>query len=407
MRLPQDEPARSQRLSIYEGLLAVPFINWSTGMVTTGYALWMGADPLSLAILGVLPMATQLVSPFGLFFRGSRKHLGTMLATVGRLVFSLALFLPLLEKQYQVPGLVIISLISQLIQAPNGLLWTSWMADLVPEKERGKYFGFRNGLLGLEGTLGNLMAGAFIDHVGKPWGILWVLFIGSIVGVLAVVVLRMQYEPPYVQPAIQFRDFFVPLRDRNFRGYLGFVVFFMGAVMIGGPFMVPIWLEYTKFSFAQVGLWGVISASLGMVMSPLWGRLADRIGHMYVLLFTSIFASFLPILTLIANRQWTTPIWSSAVLDALAWGGLGTALMNQTLQASSAEKRNVYIALYSIASGLAGLIGAFIGGWLGKLHIGATPYHLPLEVSAILRFCAVGYLMWRLRREWQKRHSTE
>jgi len=66
--LPRNEPRRSQILAIWEGVLAIVFINWSTGMVMTGYALWLGAPPVALAILGALPLVGQMAAPLALFF---------------------------------------------------------------------------------------------------------------------------------------------------------------------------------------------------------------------------------------------------------------------------------------------------------------------------------------------------
>jgi len=400
--IPTDEPRRSQHLSIWEGTLAILFIQWSTGVVTTGYALWLGANPVALAILGALPTLSQLAAPLSLFIRGSRKRLSIALASLGRALFGLVLILPLLPREWQIPGLLIIAGLSQLIVAPINVLWTSWMAELVSEKQRGRYFGFRNALLGLIGTLGNLAAGSIIDYLGKPWGFLLVLAIGLWAGIGSVFLLRQQFEPPSSQPRTTLANLINPLKDRTFRGFLGFVTLFMAAVMVGGPFIIPFWLESIRMSFAQVGLWTVISASFGLVVGPLWGRMGDRIGHMRVLFGAGIFAAVLPLLSLLANPKWLTPIWFSAIIDALAWGGIGTALTNTTLQTAPSEKRNHYLSLYWVAFALGGVIGASIGGVLGSARLGPSPYYLPIAVSALLRGMAMGYLLWRIRREAQK-----
>lgn len=209
----------------------------------------------------------------------------------GRGLFVLALFVPLMPEAWRIPGLLTIAALSQLILAPVSVLWTSWMADLVPDQLRGRYFGLRNGLLGLVGTLGNLAAGGLIDALGKPWGFLLVLGLAVGAGVGATFILRRQFEPPMVSTPPRPAEYIQPLSDRRFRGFLGFVVLFLGAVSVGGPFVFPLFLEYARMSFTQVGLWTVIAASCGLVLSPLWGRLADRIGHWQVLLFSSSVAA--------------------------------------------------------------------------------------------------------------------
>ncbi|ADD26810.1 MFS transporter [Meiothermus ruber] len=404
MTPPPGEPRRSQILAIWEGVLAILFINWSTGMVMTGYALWLGAPPVALAILGALPMVGQMAAPLALFFRGSRKDLSANLSVFGRGLFVLALFVPLMPEAWRIPGLLTIAALSQLILAPVSVLWTSWMADLVPDQLRGRYFGLRNGLLGLVGTLGNLAAGALIDALGKPWGFLLVLGLAVGAGVGATFILRRQFEPPMTSSPPRLAEYIQPLSDRRFRGFLGFVVLFLGAVSVGGPFVFPLFLEYARMSFTQVGLWTVIAASCGLVLSPLWGRLADRIGHWQVLLFSSSVAALvLPPLWLAGGPGRLETIWLAAVFDAVAWGGIGTALTNVALQSAPPQKRNLYLAWYWTAYAVGGMLGSLLGGALGNLHknhqLFPSPYHLPILASMGLRMVAVYYLGWRIRRD--------
>jgi len=380
-------------------MLAVLFINWATGMVTTGYALWLGATPAALAILGALPAVGQLAAPLALFTRGSRKRLSILLAGGGRALFAGVLLLPLLPESWRIPGLLLIAAVSQLVIAPVNVLWTSWMADLVPEKQRGRYFGFRNAFLGLVGTLGNLAAGSLIDHLGKPWGFLIVLGIGVAAGVTSTFILRWQFEPPATPAVPRLREFLAPFGDRRFRGFLGFVTLFMGAVSVGSPFVVPLWLQYDRMTFAQVGLWTVIAASVGLFVGPLWGRIADRAGHWRVLLWTSAIAAMvLPPLWLLAAPGRLQTIWVAAVCDPFAWAGLSTALTNVALQSASLERRNLYLALYWMAYAVGSVLGALLGGALGSLGIGPSPYHLPILASVALRLIGVFYLSWRIRR---------
>ncbi|WP_299433130.1 MFS transporter [uncultured Meiothermus sp.] len=385
-------------------MLAILFINWSTGMVTIGYALWLGAPPVALAILGALPMVGQMAAPLALFFRGSRKRLSVLLSVFGRGFFVLVLLLPLLPEAWRIPGLLAIAALSLLIVAPVSVLWTSWMADLVPEKERGRYFGLRNGVLGLVGTLGNLAAGGLIDAIARPWGFLLVLGVAVAAGVGATLILRRQFEPRQVNEPPRFAEFIQPLSDRKFRGYLGFVLLFMGAVSVGGPFVFPLFLEYARMSFTQVGLWTLIAAAGGLVLGPLWGRLADRIGHWQVLLLSgSVAALVLPPLWLAGGPGHLQTIWASAVGDALAWAGIGTALTNVALQSAQPEKRNLYLAWYWMSFALGGILGSLMGGALGSLHqqlnLFPSAYHLPIAVSMLLRIGAIYYLWWRIRRD--------
>ena len=166
---------------------------------------------------------------------------------------------------------------------------------------------------------------------------------------------------------------------------------------------------YANMTFTQVGLWTVTSASCGLVLSPLWGRLADRIGHWQVLFFSSSVAALvLPPLWLAGGPGRLEPIWLAAVFDAVAWGGIGTALTNAVLQSAPSEKRNLYLAWYWMVFASGGILGSLLGGMLGSLHtqlkLFPSPYHLPILVSMLLRVVAVCYLWWRMQRD--KKRAT-
>jgi MFS family permease len=385
--LPAHEPLRSQTLSFYEGALAVLFIQWSTGFILTGYALWLGAGPAALSALGALPFLGQLAAPLALFFRGSRKKLTIALALWGRIVFGLALLLPLLPSEWWIPALVAVAALSQIIMGPLPVVWTSWMADLVPEGIRGRYFGLRNGVLGLIATVGSLLAGRVVDSLIKPWGFLLVLGVGVVLGVTAARILRYQHEPPHLTNDSPRESLLVPIRDPRFRWFLGFVLAWHLALMVGSPLVGPMFLEYVGMNFTQLGIWGVISAVGGLLFGPLWGRVADRVGHTQVLIWTCILAGGpLPLMWLLGSPANLEVIWLSAVMDAIAWSGVNAAITNVTLHHAPQQERSAYLAWFWIATAVGGLVGAAVGGAVGSLNlIGPSTYHLPVFVSMVLR----------------------
>jgi MFS family permease len=388
------EPERSLRLSIWEGTLAILFINWSTGVILTGYALALGASPEALALLGTLPFLAQLTAPLALALRGSRKALVVRLNLLARLLFLPAVLAAFLPEGLRVPGLLLFAGLSQLLAAPVGVLWLSWMADLVAEERRGRYFGFRNALLGLVGTLGNLLGGVVADGLPPPLGYQAVLLLGVAAGLLSVVLLRLQAEPKEPPPPPIGEVLAVAWRDRPYRRYLGLVLLWYGAVMVGGPFVIPYFVRVGGFSMTEVGLWTVVSALAGLVFGPLWGRVADREGHGVVLFRAGLVAALMPGLWLVGSAAFPWPIWLSAVADALAWSGLGTALVNAALAQAPKEARNGYLALFWLALGLGGIGGSLVAGAVAGLGLGPSPYHLPILLSLGLRLLVV----LRLRR---------
>lgn len=367
-------------------------------MVITGYALWLGASPAVLAALAALPLVAQLGMPIALLLKGTRKGLSFGLAFWGRAFFVLVLLLPFMPPWLRIPCLLLVAAVSQVAVAPLGVLWNSWMADLVVPEARGRYFGFRNAVVGLSGTLGNLAAGRFIDLMPRPTGFLLVLGVAVVVGVISAGLLRLQYEPPSTRKKESAKDLEAPWKDPAFRAYLVFVATWFAGVMCGAPFVFPLFLQYAHMSFAEVGLWTVISATSGLFFGPMWGRVADRTSHRQVVIYTALVASSaLPILWLVAAPDQKTTIWISAVLDGLAWSGLGTALNNLVLHLSPPPSRSGYFALFGVALGLGGVVGSGLGGAIGSLGLGPSPYHLPLVVSLAVRL--ISLLAFALKKE--------
>ncbi len=388
------EPERSLRLSIWEGTLSILFINWSTGVILTGYALALGASPGALALLGGLPFLAQLLAPLALFLQGSRKTLAVRLNLLARLLFLPAVLVPFLPQGYQVPTLLLFAALSQLLAAPVGVIWLSWMADLVPEAIRGRYFGLRNALLGLVGTLGNLLGGAVADHLPPPSGYQAVLLLGVTLGLLSVLLLRLQTEPPSPSTPPPRKALGAASRDRAYLRYLALIFSWYLAVMVGGPYVIPYFIQVGGLSMTEVGLWTVLSAVSGLLFGPMWGRLADREGHGTVLFRAGWVAALMPLLWLLGSRGFPWPIWLAAVADALAWSGLGTASVNAALAQAPKETRGGYLALFWLALGLGGLAGSLVAGLVARLEVGPSPYHLPILVSMLLRVLVV----LRLRR---------
>lgn len=379
------EPERSLKLSIWEGVLAILFLNWSTGVIVTGYALALGASPQALALLGALPFLAQLLSPLALSLRGSRKTLAVRLNFLARMLFLPAALAAFLPEGLRVPTLLLFAGLSQLLAAPVGVLWLSWMADLVTEERRGRYFGFRNALLGLVGTLGNLMGGLVADRLPPPLGYQAVLLLGVGAGLLSVLLLRLQSEPSESPSPPARKALGIAWQDAAYRRYLGLVFLWYGAVMVGGPYVIPYFVKVGGLSMTEVGLWTVISATSGLLFGPMWGRMADREGHKAVLFRTGMVAALMPLLWLSGSRAFPWPIWLSALADALAWSGLGTALANAALAHAPKEARNGYLVLFWLALGLGGLLGSLLAGSAASLGLGPSPYHFPILLSLCLR----------------------
>ena len=371
--LPDDVLAqvrRTMRLSVVEGSLTQVFLNWTSGSVLIGYMLNMGANPAEIALVGSVPLLAQVASPGAAWLAaalGRRRLLTVLLALVSRASWLLAAALPALPipSGLQPTFLVGLVLVASFFLASNGTLWTAWMGDVVPERERGRYFGMRTGITGLVGMLANLAAGWWLDRVSAPLSFQVVLVVAVATALIGVWIYSRQYDPPTTRERLRWRDVVgVPLRDPGFRRFLAFAVYWTFVVFLAAPFVFPYFLDELRLSFTQVAIWSTIAASTSMLTTVMWGRVADRVGNKAVLAVGTFVAGVgLPGSWILAGASgWLGFIWISAVLDAVAWGAIGPAGFNLALVSTPRANRVVYIATWSLATGVAGFLGGALSG---------------------------------------------
>ncbi|WP_424951907.1 MFS transporter [Deinococcus sp.] len=424
---PEALARRTMRLSLLEGGFAMFFINWTSGSVLTGYALHLGATPTALGLIASVPLLGQAVSPLAAWLvgrRGRRKGVAVATALIGRGVWVLAATLPLLPVPDEARGALLVALValSSLFIAANGALWTAWMGDVVPWKERGRYFGLRTGVLGVVGTAANLIAGTWLDRVAAPLSFQAVLLTATALGLVAAYVLKRHDEPPLDSARLPMsRAFSLPMSDRTFRRLLVFAVYWAFAIMVSSPFLIPYFLNHLKMSYVEVAIWSAISAASALVLAPAWGRLTDRVGNRPVLAVTTFLAgTLLPLTWMLAapGRLW--PIWVSGVVDALVWSAINPGIFNLSLATTPRENRAAFIAVFSALTGVSGFIGGLVSGPLLELYrairpaaTGWTAYHTLFATSAVLRMLAWTLLRrvpeegaWRTRDLLSRAHLT-
>ncbi len=404
------------RLSVLEGALVQAFLNWTTGSVIIGYMLHLGASATELGLIASVPMLAQLASPFAAYFAGKTgrlKVLTALTAFVGRVLWVLAALLPLLgiPAALQPAFIVVLVMVSSLFQASTATLWSSWIGGVVPESERGRYFGFRAGIVGIIGMLANLGAGWFLDRAGAPLGFQIVLGVGVLSAILAALTLLWHYEPQATRETPKLQDVFRgPWRNANFRRFLTFGVYWHAAVFIGAPFVFTYFIEHLKMSFTEIAVWSVIASISALLTTNLWGRVADRYGNKVVLAIgTTIAGSAMPLSWMLASETRLWPIWFSAFFDAAAWGAIGPAIFNLALASAPKEERTTFIAMFSFATGGAGFLGGLLSGPLFLLFnrfeptllgITWTGFHSLFLLSGLLRLQA-----WRFLRPVQETNA--
>jgi MFS family permease len=405
---------RSMLMSTLEGAATMVFIAWTMGSVLTGYSLHLGADAGAIALISSIPLIGQVLAPMVAWLASRatrRKPLITFFAVSGRSIWLVAVILPWLAPELRIPMLLGLLGFSSVLQSAGGPLWMAWMGDLVPAKERGRYFTVRGGIHGFVAMLANLAAGALLDALPSPLDFQIAFFVAVVAAMIGAFLLRFQAEPPVTpNPLTLEATLFDPLRDQTFRRFVVFAAYWSFSVMIGATFVMPYFLQHLKMSFTQVALWSVISAVFGLLFSPMWGRITSTYGNRPVLqLTTFLCGTLLPLTWMLASPGNLIPIWISGIVDAFVWSAINPSYFNLALSSTTSANRTAFTAMLGAITGVTGFAAALLSGVLlnafGGLEfkVGSFEWSQYL-VSGLLRIQAWQLLRridepgaWRLR----------
>jgi MFS family permease len=412
------------KLSIVEGGLTVLYGTWTSGAVLAGYLLALGASPSQLAMAASIPMLAQVISPFAawvLSIYPNPRGLCTWAAFVGRSVFIIPAILPFFIPYGETPSeaainyVLLLIAVSSLFNAAIGAVWVTWMGAVVPPKERGHYFGKRNGIHALIGLVASLIGGVLLDKVFTPLNHTIIFIFATASAYFATRLFKIHWQPASLGRQMKLVDTFtVPLRDANFRRFLVFSLYWQFAVFTGAVFVFPFFISHLDLTYTQIAIYQAIAAITTLVLGPIWGRLADKVGNKAVLTVSmSIAAVILPGCWLIARPGDPTMAWISGFVDGLAWSAINAAIFNLALSTAEPGQRSAYIGMHMMAVGIAGFIGGALAGPVLEaiksydLHIWGyhwSGYHWIFTISIILRIGAL-FLLRRVTesQSWRTR----
>src|SRR5919204_14309 len=159
----QNQVAGPFMASIAEGAAAEVFGACAGGAVLTGWALYLGASPVTIGLLTAMPIAAQIcqLPAAWLTLRFGARRLAITAVGASRLVGLPMIAVPFvhLAPATALTAFVAIMILATILGVVGGNAWTAWMGDLVPGTIRGRFFGRRMVYLNIAGTVASLGAG--------------------------------------------------------------------------------------------------------------------------------------------------------------------------------------------------------------------------------------------------------
>jgi hypothetical protein len=127
--------------------LASTLASEAMSTLTTGvFLVDLGASNVAIGVLAAVPFAVQFLQlPAVVLVERlrTRRAICTWSALIGRSFLIVAAMAPFLGEQAGIMLLIGAVALNQAMAAIAGCSWNSWMRDLVPEAEFGRFFGRR------------------------------------------------------------------------------------------------------------------------------------------------------------------------------------------------------------------------------------------------------------------------
>jgi MFS family permease len=434
-------PPRGKELRRSLGLITLAWIfgsvwlNATSGTPYTAFAKALDASEFEFGILAATPYMASLASlPASLLTEATGKRkLIFLLGFYGQRLLWIPITLLPLYMVYSngvthAATLTFIGLVllMQLTGAVGGPAWTSWMADIVPVRARGTYFANRRVWGTFSAIPSAVIVGLLLDHY-TTGGVSTltvlsccaaILIAAALFGVADIATFHWVPDiPKKPQTGVHLlRAMRAPLHDRQFLRFGAYVATLTFAISFMGQFVTLYILRMLASPDGQsrntntlTQLMVIVAPAVAqLVVFPVWGRAADRMGKRPLLILAG-----LGLVPVAIGWCFVTPehIWLGYLLSGLGaafWAGVEVANLNLVLEMSaSGDEANGdpaggsgYVAVNAVIINLAGCAGGLASGAIAQLLQNAhfqwvTPfktftfYDVLFAISALLRLLAV------------------
>ncbi|MBC1223021.1 MFS transporter [Nostoc sp. UCD121] len=411
LKISKPEIRQSLRALTYESVFAAVLYSIIGGALLSNFLLELGAGPVEIGLLAAIPQMVNLLQPLGAYLVNRSTSFRWYFMCIfipSRLLWLVLLPAIWLVTSSRITGhqvvqlTLVILLVANIIEAFGRAPWLGWSAVLVPQRLRGRYFGFRNSILGLTNLVGVPLLGLAVSAWpgGTLQGYGTVLVLGIILGLISVVCqfwmtdinpqLLKVGDSDTSHPQTQGIDFSL-FKDANFLKFVLYLSIWCFAVNISAPFFNLYMLDNLDIDISVVTIYHGLGTGANMLMLLLWGKLADRIGNRPLLLLVGVLVAVTPLLWLLVGRnQISFWIWLPLlhILAGGTWAAIDLCTNNLMMGIAPLRYQSSYFAIAGAIAGITGAMGITVGGFLATLP-GAAGLLGLFVISGLLRMLAL------------------
>ncbi|HAB19522.1 MAG TPA: MFS transporter [Verrucomicrobiota bacterium] len=402
-RLRHRELLVSLKYATIEGCFSVPMLNLtmpSFPFVIAFAVTALGWGPGAVGLMAALPHFCNLVQPpLATWLRGrlSLFQIMSLSFLLSSAPWGLAAGLPFLSESRRDLAFSLILGIATLANSLGSVSWSAAIAELVPPRLSGTYFGRRNLIFGFWTLLAVLVASALAERGHNTlFTFGWIFATAGLFRLIGYLFLTRMKFPPVVMERESsppdLSEIKEPLRSPNYLKLVAFIGVWGLLLNLGQPFYTVFLLEGLHRPMGNVGLLTALAGLGGLMTLKGWGWLCDRFGSKPVLYVASL------VWGLVSLVGWSLAgerfFWHLAAMYLIV--GATTAcfqlcqfnLMLKLAPANKAPYVAVFLALTSLLTAVGPLLGGAIlrvlpdalGTFLGQT---IRDYHLLIAGSMI------------------------
>jgi MFS family permease len=211
------------------------------------------------------------------------------------------LLIPHLFQTHQVWWLIAFMTLSTAFDSAVNPAWGSMMADLVPTKMRGRFFGLRNRITAFVAMAFSYAAGGILQLLtGNTELAFTIIFIGAMASRLVSFYFLSKMSEP-LSPATEKRgqEGMLKLARGLFSTNIGMFIMLCAlmtwATTLAAPFFAPYMLRELNLSYIVFTILNSVTGLAVVGFMTWWGKRIDRAGSIKVLKITSFFVPFVPL----------------------------------------------------------------------------------------------------------------
>ncbi len=361
---------RALHLSTVEGML-YGAMQGAGEHFTSAYAIALGATNGQIAALVSLPQLLGAVA------QGTAARLGRLIRHQKRWVVAAALgqdllWLPILyvgfvtlPDGYAVWWLIAALTLYTMFSAVASVVWGSIMAEAVPDRIRGRYFGGRSRWSNLANMAAFLGAGGllYLLRGNGVWGFAAVFGLAFLFRAVSTGLLTTLPETPHTaqeRRTLGLGRFLKELFTTNLGKVLLYMFCLSFVVNLASPYFTPYMLRDLGFDYLTFTLLEMATIVAAVLSVTHWGAAADKAGNQKMLRISGVLVGIVPLLWLFSDNVFWLAF--AQFYSGVVWAGFNLVSVNFIYDATTPENRIAYLGYFNAGTGLAVAAGALCGG---------------------------------------------